>query len=130
MSHFWNKTECKSHLIYGGNWGLKLKRHKKFVCLLSNDIQFNPQVISFSTVYNSPYKKLEKIGKFRFFPKKNSQNWQNSHFLAAKFFFQQLIFFRIFCQEDKYHIPLKSWVQDLSDNLLVFLSTSCFSRAI
>ena len=28
----------------------------KFVCPLSNDVHFNPQVISFSTVYNSPYK--------------------------------------------------------------------------
>ena len=51
--------------------GQKCMEIFKFVCLLSNAVQFNPQVISFSTMYNSPYKiSNQKIFFFVFFPKK------------------------------------------------------------
>ncbi len=63
-------TRCEIRVTVAGNEILWSKVLLKFVCLVYNAVQFNPQVISFSTMYNSPYKKLEKIGKFRFFPKK------------------------------------------------------------
>ena len=49
-------TRCDIRVTFAGNEILWSKVLLKFVCLVYNAVQFNPQVISFSTMYNSPYK--------------------------------------------------------------------------
>ena len=86
-------TRCDIRVTFAGNDILWSKVLLNFVCLVYNAVQFNPQVISFSTMYNSPYKISTKKYFFCFFLKKYQKLAKFSFPLRTKVPMLSTVFF-------------------------------------